>query len=110
MTSTQRDATRESCERNGIHWARSVVGTRSDGEVAQQMREWIDEYEAREKAAIELRQYELTRRSTEATEMASSAAADSAKTSGTSARAAMFAAAVSFLALIVSVAAYFKQG
>lgn len=109
MTDAQREATRGNCEEKGIHWVRSVVNDRSDGLQAQYMREWIDEYEVSERAALEARQYALAERATSAAETSSTAAEESAKTSGTSSRAAMFAAIVSFFAFVVAVAAYFKQ-
>lgn len=41
----KRKQVRAGCVKRGIHWARSCVGTQSDGEVAQYMIEWIDEVE-----------------------------------------------------------------
>lgn len=58
----RRDEIRAECQRRGLHWARSCVGTRSDGEVAQYMAEWIDEVEERDAQARAQQEFKLTER------------------------------------------------
>lgn len=104
----RRDDTRAECERKGLHWARACVGTRSDGEIAQYMAEWIDEVEARQSAEQADRAHKLAQRGVEAAEQSAASADKSADYSGTSARAALASTFISLLALIIAVAAYLK--
>lgn len=104
----KRDKVRAECEERGLHWARSCVGTRSDGEIAQFMTEWIDEVETRERQKLESRQIELAERSVIAAEHSAQAAGSSAKSSAGSTKAAVASAAFAFFALVVSIVAYFK--
>jgi len=105
----QRDRMRARCVEMGLAWAKANVSTFMANENGPYVAEWINEQEAAAAAALENKQLELASRSTKAAEASASAADASAKTSGTSARAAMFSAFVSLLALVVAVAAYFKQ-
>lgn len=105
----RRAETRAECERRGIHWARSCVGTRSDGEVAQYMSEWIDEVEERDARKREQQEFMLTERGVVAAEKSAESAAESARSAGGSTRAAIASAAFAFFALVVSIAAYFKS-
>lgn len=73
------------------------------------IRGWLDLQAEHERKKIEAISLDLSRRNADAAEAATAAATESAQTSGVSARAALFAAIVSFLALIVSVAAYMKS-
>lgn len=100
---------RAECERRGIHWARSCVGTRSDAEVAQYMAEWIDEVEERDAKARTEQEFMLTQRGVIAAEKSAGSAEQSAKSADGSTRAAYASAAFAFLALIVSIAAYLKS-
>lgn len=104
-----RDDTRAECERRGLHWARSCVGSRSDGEVAQYMAEWIDEVEERDARSRAAQEFELTQRGVIAAETSAVSAAESARSAGGSTRAAYASAAFAFSALVVSIAAYFKD-
>lgn len=108
MGEVKREAARAECEARGMHWARSCVGTRSDGEVAQFMTEWIDESEDRSKREQNERQLRLAERGVEAAEKSAESADSSAKSSSGSTRAAMASAFFAFFALVVSIAAYFK--
>lgn len=104
----KRDKVRAECLQKGLHWARASVGTRTDGEVAQDMAEWIDEVETRQSAEQEQRAYRLTQRGVEAAEKSATSADKSAEYSGISARAAKVSTYISLLALVVAVAAFFK--
>jgi hypothetical protein len=105
----RRAETRAECERRGIHWARSYVGTRSDGEVAQYMSEWIDEVEERDARTRAQQEFILTERGVVAAETSAESAAESARSATGSTRAAYASAVLAFFALLVSIAAYFKS-
>lgn len=105
----KRAKTREECDGKGLHWARACVGTRSDGEVAQDMAEWIDEVEAKQSAEQAERSHKLAQRGVAAAEQSATSADKSADHAGTSARAAFASTFISLFALIVAVAAYFKN-
>lgn len=105
----RRDQTREECERKGLHWARSCVGNRSDGEVAQHMAEWIDEVEERDAKARAEREFMLTERGVVAAEKSAGSAEESARSAAGSTKAAYASAALAFFALVVSIAAYLKS-
>lgn len=104
----KRAMTREECDGKGLHWARARVGTRSDGEVAEDMAEWIDEVEARQNAEQADRSHKLAQRGVQAAEQSAISADKSADHAGTSARAALASTAISLFALVVAIAAYFK--
>lgn len=108
MNNEKRDKTRAECLQKGLSWARSCVGNRSDGEIAQYMAEWIDEVENRQNEEQLSRSLELTQRGVRAAEQSAQSADKSAIHAGTSARAAYASTVISFFALIVAVAAYFK--
>ena len=99
------------CERLGI----AVVRARLASPIAAGINArhvqiaWLEHAERMERLLSEAQQLALAERSVNAAEASSSAAMESARTSGTSARAAMFSAFVSFLALVVAIAAYSKQ-
>jgi len=101
---------RAKCDEMGIHWARAVAPGFVADIKGQYMREWIAEYEDREIARKDAKQFDLAERSTDAAEKSAEAAIESAKTSSASTRAAIFSAVVSFAAFVVAVAAYMKQG
>jgi VIT1/CCC1 family predicted Fe2+/Mn2+ transporter len=105
----RRAETRAECERRGIHWARACVGNRSDGEVAQHMAEWIDEFEEREARQRAEQEFLLTERGVIAAEKSAGSAEESARSASGSTRAAYASAAFAFFALVVSIAAYFKS-
>jgi hypothetical protein len=104
----KRYKTHTECENRGLHWARACVGTRTDGDVAQDMAEWIDEVEPRQSNEQTERSHRLTQRGVEAAEQSAASADKSADYSGTSARAALASTFISLLALVVAVAAYLK--
>jgi uncharacterized protein YwlG (UPF0340 family) len=104
----KRDKVRAECLERGLHWARATVGTRSDGQVAQHMAEWIDEVEERERKEHAARAHELTERGVVAAESSAKSANASAASAAGSTRAAIASAVFAFFALVVSIAAYFK--
>ncbi len=90
---------------NFAAWARASVGTRTDGEVAQDMAEWIDEVETRQSAEQEQRAYRLTQR-VEVAEKSATSADKSAECSGISARAVKASTYISLRAR--AIVAFFK--
>ncbi|MBY0239159.1 MAG: hypothetical protein K2X55_07580 [Burkholderiaceae bacterium] len=100
---------RAQCEKRGLHWARSCVGTRSDGEVAEFMAEWIGEFEEQQRVEQMDRAHKLTQRGVEAAEQSAESADKSVVSAGASARAAIASTIISFFALVVAVAAYLKN-
>lgn len=70
----KRSRTRAECDNKGLHWARACVGTRSDGEVAQDMAEWIDEVEARQRKEQADKSHTLAQRGVEAAEQSAGSA------------------------------------
>lgn len=101
--------TRDKWESKGLHWARSCVGTRTDGEVAQYMAEWIDEVEERDAKARAEQEFMLTERGVIAAEKSAGSAAESARSAAGSTKAPYASAAFAFFALVVSIAAYLKS-
>lgn len=104
----KRDKVRAECLERGLHWARATVGTRSDGEVAQHMAEWIDEIEERERKEQTARGHQLAERGVVAAESSAKSADASAGSAAGSTRAAIASAVFALFALIVSIAAYLK--
>lgn len=102
MADLKREKARLDCEMYGIHWGRSRVGDMSDGETAQYTREWIDEYETRERAELERQQLKLASESVAAANISAQAALDSAQHARDSVKITRLAA---LFALIAAVAA-----
>jgi hypothetical protein len=105
----KRKKVRAECLARGLHWARTIVGTRTDGEVAQYMAEWIDEVEERDRTEQSARELKFTERGVVAAESSAKSAEASADSAAGSTRAAIASALFAFVALVVSIAAYFKN-
>lgn len=104
----KRDKVRMECLERGLHWARATVGTRSDGEVAQHMAEWIDEVEERERKEQTSRADQLAERGVVAAESSAKSADASAGSAAGATKAAIASAIFAFFALVVSIATYFR--
>lgn len=108
MTDVTQHPTWAQCEEMGIAWARSRMQTENQIFIREVLSAWLAQAEQKELEKLQQRQLAFDERSARAAEMSAAAAVESAKTSATSARAAIVATAVSFFALVLAIAAYFK--
>ncbi|MGK5049707.1 hypothetical protein ACQ4WP_28020 [Janthinobacterium sp. GB4P2] len=97
------------CDQIGLAEARHRLFTENHVATRQIIVAWIDSAEREERLLSEQRQHALNERNVSAAEASAASAAKSEKTSAASARASIFAAAISFFALLVAAAAYFKS-
>ncbi|MDO8039477.1 hypothetical protein [Janthinobacterium sp. SUN137] len=97
------------CDQIGLAEARHRLFTENHVATRQIISAWIESAEREERAMAEQRQEALNERSVRAAEASAASAAQSEKTSAASARASIFAAVVSFFALLVAAAAYLKS-
>lgn len=96
----KRDGIRRQCEREGISWARAGKDTWSDGEIGLYVREWIEEYDLKDRLARERLQDERSAKAVEAAQESartSSLAAESSRRSATWTMIAAIASAVGAL-------------
>lgn len=97
-----RETVREYCEQMGISWARAHLPDMTPGDDQRTVREWIDEYETKERTDLEARQLKLAIESIAAAKTSAEASLESARHAKDSVKATRVAG---LFALIAAVAA-----